>query len=159
VVIYQGEREVGRVVLDDRQRVTALALLPPAAGHEVPILAVASGDEGPPTLRLYQAARGDLFRELAGHTDPIRSLAFSSDGRFLVSAGEDQTICVWSLTNLDKILKRHGQLTGLVVTEDHRQLVIARVHAGSSANGLLKEKGVIEGFVEDSKLVRITSVR
>ena len=57
-----------------------------------------------PTLALYNGMTGERVRQLSGHTGTIRSLAFSEDGRFLVSAADDRTVCVWSLTDLDQIL-------------------------------------------------------
>ena len=55
------------------------------------------------------------MRRLSGHTGRIRSLEFSEDGRFVVSTADDRTVCVWSLTDLDRILQVRGALPGLVV--------------------------------------------
>lgn len=38
------------------------------------------------------------FRELAQHDGPVRALAFSPDGRQLVSGGQDNVLKVWDLT-------------------------------------------------------------
>src|SRR5262249_35008130 len=95
--------------------VTAHALLPPGR-TAVPITAVAAFEPGVgPTLALYNGRTGERFRQLSGHTGTIRSLAFSQDGRFLVSAADDRTACVWSLTDLDRILQKRGALPGLVL--------------------------------------------
>lgn len=47
-------------------------------------------------LALYGTATQPKYEELLGHTAPVRSISFTADGRFLVSAGDDNTIKVWS---------------------------------------------------------------
>jgi WD40 repeat protein len=49
------------------------------------------------TLKLMHTFRGQL--------GPIRCLAISRDGKFLVSGSSDKTVKVWELTRLDKKLK------------------------------------------------------
>jgi WD40 repeat protein len=156
VLIYKGDRQVARVVDD---RVQSFALLPPGPPFQTPILAVASGISGPPLLRLYDAESGEQFRQLTAHTDPIHSLAFSDDGRFMVSAAEDQTVCVWTLTNMGKILRRHGQLTGVAVTAVDGKLTIVRLAADSPAQSQLSEGEVIEGLVEGATSRALASPR
>jgi WD40 repeat protein len=46
---------------------------------------------------------GKELAELKGHTDHIFSIAFSPDGKRLVSGSNDQTIRFW---NVDAILKQ-----------------------------------------------------
>ena len=38
---------------------------------------------------------------LKGHADTVRAVAFSSDGKFAVSGGDDRTVRVWRLPDLD----------------------------------------------------------
>src|SRR5262249_35110355 len=95
-VWHKGEKK-GQVTLTARQ-VDALALLPPRQALPEPVLALAYRDEFQlPQLRLYNARTGEPVRQFTGHLAAITSLAFSADGRLLVSAAEDQTVCVWSL--------------------------------------------------------------
>jgi WD40 repeat protein/DNA-binding SARP family transcriptional activator len=49
------------------------------------------------TVRLWDAASGELRRTLKGHAQSVNAVAYSRDGRRLVSAGADGTIRVWSV--------------------------------------------------------------
>jgi eukaryotic-like serine/threonine-protein kinase len=57
-------------------------------------LASASGFEDA-TIRIWDTANGRLISQLTGHTCWVSKLAFSEDGRSLISAGTDQTLRVW----------------------------------------------------------------
>ena len=57
------------------------------------ILASAYGGKA----RLWDVASGELINELSGHTDLIYALAFSQDGRSLLSASNDNTIRIWDV--------------------------------------------------------------
>src|SRR5262249_33192540 len=58
------------------------------------------------------------------------SAAFSGDGRFLVTAADDRTVCVWSLTDLDRIVQARGGLPGLVLADQNGRHVVAEVRRG-----------------------------
>ena len=65
---------------------------------------------------------------LVGHTSVIHSLAFSSDGRQLVSAGEDRKICIWDMESqrLQKTLYRTtDSIRSVAVSPDNRLLASA----------------------------------
>src|SRR5205823_10356990 len=97
IVVSQGDRPGQKIRLEANQVVNDFALLPPQPMLNIPVLAIALSEGGQPVLCLYNAATGDQIRQLAGHQDAIHCLAFSGDGRFLVSVAEDQSVCVWSL--------------------------------------------------------------
>src|SRR5262249_29252154 len=133
--------------------------LPPAAAGGPPLLAIASWDHvsQEPLLFLYNANSGEQVRQLKGHVEPIRCLAFSPDGRLLASVADDQTVSIWSLTNLDKILGKHGMVIGLAVKDDERtrSIVVRKVPAKSK----LAEDDVIEGVVVDRRFDALANAR
>jgi WD40 repeat protein len=148
------------ITLEVGQRVTEFALLPPAPPHKMVLLAVAVERFGEPSLLLYDASAGKVVRHFAGHDDTIRSLAFSSDGRLLVSAADDQTVCLWSLTDLPRVLGKNGLLTGLAVKEQTKGIIaVARVDKDSPAARKLAVGDIIEGLVDKEKLKPIDSAR
>jgi len=159
VAIYEGQRLVRRIELTERQVISDFALLPPQAPLPVPILALAYHEDGQPMLWLYNAASGEKLRQYTGHTDRIYCLAFSADGRLLVSSAEDQTICVWSMTNLGKLLGQLGLLSGVVVKEANGVLVVAQIQGDSPSSGKLAKDEVIEGSVEGTKLRSLRQAR
>jgi len=55
---------------------------------------IASGSEDN-TLRLWDLTSGKLLGIFTGHTLPINAVAFTPDGKTLVSASQDKTIKVW----------------------------------------------------------------
>jgi WD40 repeat protein len=149
VAVYEGRELTKRIRLPRGQELSDWALLPPQAPWNVPLLAVASHEQGQPRLALYNAASGEQVRQYTGHTDRISSVAFSGDGRLLVSSAEDQTVCVWSLTNLHKLLGKYGLVPGLAVVEGKKgELLVGQVEADTPAREKLKPGEVIEGIGE-----------
>lgn len=48
-------------------------------------------------IKFWDPQSGKELRTLKGHSDEIRALAFSPDGKYLVTAGEDQTAIIWDV--------------------------------------------------------------
>ncbi len=166
--IYQNQKPLGPGVkifpesdsprLDSIQ-VTAHELLPPTR-LTIPIAAIATIEPMVgPRLALYNGASGERIRQLVGHTGRIRGVAFSQDGRFLVSAADDRTACVWSLTDLDSVVQQRGALPGLVLTKSESHYVVARVQRGSPYKPEQLQSGdMIDGYVEgQNRLVALNS--
>jgi WD40 repeat protein len=161
--VYQDGDLKGQVELSAEEMPTRYTLLPPgpSSPFKRPLLVVAFVDIGGTMLGLYDVASGQQVRQYAAHVDPIRSLAFSADGKLLASAAEDQLVCVWSLTDLEEHLGHHGMLRGVAVSsKEGKGLVLADIQGRDLADANGKtfkkhgvEKGdVVEGIVEAGKL-------
>jgi len=150
-----------RLRLRPSQAVTSWALLPPLRPSTVPVLAVAAWDRaiGEPQLALYDAVTGQRIRELTAHVQPILSLAASPDGRLLASAADDQTVCIWSLTDLPRVLGQQATLSGLSLRRQEDSLVVTGVEPGTPAAAALAAGDVIDSLTVGGPDARPRRVR
>ena len=73
-------------------RATATSSTTPSSRPTASALATCGYDK---TIELWDAETGKLIRTLEGHNGAVYDVAFSPDGRFLVSASADDTCKVW----------------------------------------------------------------
>lgn len=158
IVLRKSNEERRRITLKRLFEITNFAVLSQGGPATVPILALAFIDElKQPYLFLYNAETGEQIRQYTGHTDPIRSLAFSSDGRLLASAADDQTVCVWSLTSLPKHIGQRGLIPGLAIKEEDGKLVVGKVDEDTPAGKKVERGDVVEGLVENNQVRMLKS--
>ncbi|MCI0539416.1 MAG: WD40 repeat domain-containing protein, partial [Verrucomicrobiales bacterium] len=121
---------------------TALVLSPDGR-----VLASSSGFEDT-SIRVWDAATGRSLLPLEGHTAFVWRLAFSRDGRYLISGGSDQSIRLWDAKNWKEtqVLRGHTDEVGAVAISEPAQLVAS---AGKDGNLILwKEdtKSAADGY-------------
>ena len=104
------------------------------------MLASGSGFEDP-TIRVWDAATGRLLVRLDGHTGWVCKLAFTRDGRRLISAAADQTIRFWDTSTWTEtqVLRGHTDEVHAVAISEPAQLVASASKDGNLM--LWKEDG------------------
>jgi WD40 repeat protein len=89
------------------------------------LLAATRWDQLSPHVKVWDAGNGKELLTLRGHTGQVTSVAFSPDGRRLVSASVDQTIKVWDTATGQQMLtlKQHsGRVTAVAFSPDGQRL-------------------------------------
>jgi hypothetical protein len=81
------------------------------------------------TIKVWNAATGNLQSTLKAHTNPVTALAITSNDRFLISGGADKHIMIWDLANPQKtpdIFRGHDNwITDMAITNNDRHLITA----------------------------------
>ncbi len=162
VRVFEGNKVKESFAFDPSWFVQAHAVVPPG-GKNAPdgllIVALFAPETADTVIELYGLKTRDHVLRFSGHYAPIRSLSLSADGRLLASAANDQTVCVWSLTELVKPLGQVGGAPGLAVTQEKEgnPLVVAGVSANNKGTQNLQKGMLIEGLMRDGKLRKLTT--
>jgi eukaryotic-like serine/threonine-protein kinase len=123
-----------------------------ASGREAPTLRDRGGHH--PERHRPDAASGRELFTLRGHTAPVQSVAFSPDGKRVVSGSEDTTLRVWDVTSGDEPLSILGfPPLRLTFSPDGKRIVSAdytgTIAVRDAANGgeMLTLQGVTGGVL------------
>ena len=73
---------------------------------------LASGSDS--IVRIWKTTTGELEDELEGHTNLVRSVAFSHNGRFIVSGASDKTIRIWNTGTCEATYMLTGHETAVM---------------------------------------------
>ncbi len=98
-------------------------------------------------VRLYDLSQRKLVALFKGHTDALTSLAFSSDGRYLLSGSADKTAILWDLgprTALKKFSSQKAAVTNVAFTGGGAAVVTAgadgSVRLWNTSDGAVKNE-------------------
>jgi len=95
----------GQIGSGHEGKVFALALSPNGRWLAVGGWLSTPGERGSTSIRLYDFASGRLTATLKGHKNGVFGLAFSSDGKHLISGSFDLTAMLWDVEN-QKLIHR-----------------------------------------------------
>ena len=87
-------------------------------GHLAAVTSVAISDDGTcvvsgskdHSVRIWNAATGDIEHVLNGHSDQVNSIAFSHDGTRVVSGSNDRTVRIWNVNTgeMERVFEGHS---------------------------------------------------
>lgn len=86
---------------------------------------LASSGSSDGTIQLWDVSTGKHLRTLKGHTDTVRTLAFSPDGKTLVTGSEDDTLRIWNPNSgsmLRKLSGHSNDIRSVVFSADGKML-------------------------------------
>jgi WD40 repeat protein/uncharacterized caspase-like protein len=81
---------------------------------------------------LWDAATGVALKGFVGHSGQIRALAFSADGRFMVTGSDDKTARIWDVTTGKEIRRLQGfseRVKALALSRDGRFILSGQNYA------------------------------
>ena len=73
------------------------------------------------SVRLYDPQTGRVTQRFIGHTDAVRCVCVASDGRQVLTAGDDRTVRVWDVASgreTQRFTKHHARLSSVAVSRD-----------------------------------------
>src|SRR5947209_20125538 len=64
---------------------------------------------GPRWLRAAAMRTGFKYFTLEGHARGLQAVAWSPDGKYIASAGDDNAVLVWEVGSRDRVTRLHGE--------------------------------------------------
>lgn len=94
-----------------------------------------SGGSGAPCcgdIRLHDLRSGEMVGRLSGHTNAVNALAFSPDGRNLVSGSSDATALIWNMEarEISRVLSGHNERINAIAFLPGGQEIVSAGHGG-----------------------------
>lgn len=89
---------------------------------------VCAGSEDEFDIHLWSVQTAKLLDRLAGHTGPVSSLAFASEGGLLISGSWDRTVRIWNIfsrTSTTEPLQVQNEVMSVDIRPDSRQIAVA----------------------------------
>src|SRR5262249_57417212 len=76
------------------------------------------------TAKLWNARTGKEIRTFQGHTDMVQSVAFSKDGKLLVTGSHDKTVRVWDVDTGKEVssLRYRGVVWSVSFSSDGKRI-------------------------------------
>jgi WD40 repeat protein len=123
-------------------------------GKNPPLAAVATHAQGEPFLHVYDSMTGQCLRRLQGHERRITDLAFSADGKHLLSTSLDGTVRVWAMENLaTDTIGQVGRLSGLYAATHETDVRIDKLETDSpAARAGIRQGDIVQGIVTNGNL-------
>jgi WD40 repeat protein/serine/threonine protein kinase/DNA-binding SARP family transcriptional activator len=123
------------------------------------------------SIRLWNTNTGEQLAELIGHEDAVVSLAYSSDGRSLLSGSIDTSVRLWDITSGRMVRRFDGHKSGVmsvafsandryaVSGSQDGTLIVWDVETGDLLRQISGHEGVVNfvNFSQDSELIRSAS--
>lgn len=111
------------------------------------VLASASGFTDT-QIQIWDTATGGLLKRLEGHTASVIDMAFTRDGRRLISAGADQTIRFWETNTWTEtqVLRGHTHEVWAIATSEAAHLIASTDKDGSLMLWRMDEKRVADSY-------------